>query len=238
MFKCSAALANGRAVRPIFKMAGVLLISGCATHAQQLYKQTVEAYKATNAEAGQCVAALAENPLFTPLSVHLAIGNSPSTLEQQADTAIATPDEVSLLLKWHLGLQSCHDRYLAVAQEKFGFMVPTTQENYLSYDAVYLKLAKRQITYGDANQQLAQARVAAGARRSAAGKRWEAELNQENREELAQRQAAFQAAAQSMQEAAQRQQQFLQQQQLINSLNRPTTTTCNSMGTQTNCITN
>jgi hypothetical protein len=224
------------------RLVAALLVSGCATHAQQLYKQTVEAYKAANSEAGQCVTSLSENPLFVPLSVHLALGNSPPTLEQQTDSAVATPDEVALLLKWHVGLQSCHDQYLSVAQEKFGFMVPATQENYLSYDAIFLKLAQRQITYGEANQQLSQARVAAAARRSAAqrsaaGKEWEAELNQENREELAQRQAAFQAAAQSLQEAAQRQHQIAQQQQLINALNRPTTTTCNSMGMTTNCMT-
>jgi hypothetical protein len=116
-------------------------------------------------------------------------------------------------------------------------MVPAYQQNYMSLDAIYLKLAKGEVSFGEANSELAQARVQASARSREAANEWRSGLNEENREELASRAAAFQAMATSFQQAGAAMQQQAQQQQLINAINRPLTTNCNRFGNSTSCTT-
>ncbi len=226
-------------MRPLFRplLCSVLALGSCSTAAQREFKATNEAGKSASDAFIECRAAVDGNPAYAGLATHLALSSTPPTLTQLADTALPSPQDISALDSWHSGVQTCRERLIASAQESFSFMVPAYQQNYMSLDAIYLKLAKGEVSFGEANSELAQARVQASARSREAANEWRSGLNEENREELASRAAAFQAMATSFQQAGAAMQQQAQQQQLINAINRPLTTNCNRFVNSTSCTT-
>ena len=215
---------------------GVILLSGCATQAQRTFKATNGAANVAFAQLKQCQADLNSNAAYSDLAQHLAIVPvPPPSLEQLADGAAPSDGQVAQLMEWHKGVQACRQQLLDSAQASFPFMVAAYQQNFASADAIFLRVAQKQITFGEANKELSQARLDGAARNRTASSAWTSELKEEHREEVAQRAAAIQAMAVSLQETGAAMQQRAQQQQLINAINRPVYTSCNQNGSFTNC---
>jgi len=235
------AASGGSKFKALNAMAFVIvaaMLASCATPAQRQYKATSEAWKAGLNQSNQCSNTLIFNPAYAPLAVKMSLVGKTPTLEQEADQTYASPQEATLLLDWHRNHQACRDILLGVAQQQVAFMVQPLSEGYAAYDRIYLTLVQQKITWGEANRELVAARLAENAQIQQAGKSFDAEMNEENRYELAQRQAA----AASFQHSIEVQQQLQQQQQLINAINRPqvispTQTNCYSNGAFTNCTT-
>ncbi len=217
-----------------------VVLASCATPALRQFKETNGAAEAAITANKACMSALTASPAYSDLAQHLPLSSAAPSLEQLADPSVPTSEQVAALLDWHKGVQICRQQFLDAAQASFPFMVVALQQDYAEADNLLLRLALRQASFGEVNRQISQLRVAANARNIRAYSAWKSDLQEENREELAQRAAAFQAAAASLQQAGAAMQQQAQQQQLLNAINRPVvispvTTTCNQFGNQTNC---
>jgi hypothetical protein len=219
---------------PVLVLCALVVVGGCSTAAQREFKATSEAGQTAVATYKECNAAVDQNAAYADLTSHLAI-TSPATLTQLADASSPTDEQAAALDSWHTSKQSCRQGLLDAAQASFDFMVPAYQQNYASVDSIYLSLAKKDISFGEASRQLAQAKLEADARIRAAANGWKSELEAENRQEKEERAAAFRALGAGLQQAGAAMQQQAQQQQLINAINRPVTTTCSQTGIYTNC---
>jgi hypothetical protein len=166
-----------RTVRALVLVQLACLVS-CATPAQREHSDTVAAFKDAIAQSKQCYDELARNPEFAQLAVHAPLTPAPATLQQLADTA--TPDEagVALLGKWYAGAQICRQQILAASRQSFQFLTSVLQQNFSATDEILVRLARRQISYGEANRELARSHSAGQGRLIAAGKEWETELRQ------------------------------------------------------------
>ncbi len=211
-------------------LAGVL--SGCATAAQRQAQQMGQSMATARDQATACFGQINSDPAYTDLlerhsalkDVHLA------TLAQQTDPSYVTQREVDLLSERRERGMPC--RQVLIDGYK---VAPTVDvlwtELYARHDAALIQLIKRQITWGEYITSSRAIFEDETAKMQAAGRRIDAELNAEHRQETAQRAAAAQAFSNAMY-----QQQLLNQnQQAINAANRPVTTNCNRFGNSVNC---
>jgi hypothetical protein len=149
-----------------------------------------------------------------------------ATLLQMADSTKATSREVELLSDRHSRLQVCRKGFLEGLAKVTPSLVVVLLEEYAKSDENLVDLAQRKITWGD---YITRARALSAELQSksiAALQKIQANLEASHQQELAQRQAAFDAIA-----------RYNQNQQLINAINRPVTTNCNRFGAMVNCTT-
>jgi aerobic-type carbon monoxide dehydrogenase small subunit (CoxS/CutS family) len=75
-------------------------LGGCSTSAQrQLASINTKADEAKTANKA-CLSDLAGNSLYASIAKHIPLDGSPTTLEQQADQSMATPQEAKVVLAW------------------------------------------------------------------------------------------------------------------------------------------
>ena len=211
-----------------------IAIAGCATGAQQQMTQNKLTVAETFKKYKACAEPLNENLNYAPLWIHTFKYGTHSNLLQLSDQTKITDADRASFLAWRADITSCRPIIdgLAAADPAFVSIIRDAQS---SADAVRVRLIQRQITWGEANTEIEALDRQSAATLTAEDKRLGSELAAENRAELERRQAAMQAVAQSMQQQQALQQQQQQNQQLINAINRPVNTSCNRMGTFTNC---
>ena len=200
-----------------------LTVAGCATAAQQQMTQARAIIAETQAAARACTQAANDKPEYTFLWSHAPKQNQHPTLAQMSDPTMLQPDQREPFLAWRDDLNACR-----VMGDKLGAanpaLVPIIHEGQAQADAVRVKLLQQQISWGQATTQIAEIDRKVSAAMTNEDHRFTSELNQQNAAELHRRQAAAEAFSNA-----------LQQQQLINAINRPVNTSCNRIGTYTNC---
>jgi hypothetical protein len=163
----------------VMLLCQVIGLAGCATTPeQQEYRTTLAAFRDATAQGKQCYSQLASNPTYAPLALHIPLSPSPPSLQQQADAALPSSAEIALLLDWYKGVQNCRQKLLTRSQQSFAFLAPVFQQNFNAADAIYVQLVRQQVSYGEANRELAQVRGENQARVLAAGKAWQTDLQQ------------------------------------------------------------
>ena len=208
-----------------------LWLAGCATAAQrQVATITTQASEAREAN-NRCIADVGAKPQFASIGNHMPLDGSPPNLAQKADTSLATPQEAKVILSWRSDIANCRLALNTAVQSFAPALVPALLETQNAQDAVWVKLIHRELGWGGALQQLADIQTTIREKSQQVGKEMTAELQQEHQAEMAQRQAVASAFAQAAHNFAEQQ----NQQQMINAINRPRTTDCNSFGNSVSC---
>lgn len=202
----------------------LLVLAGCATHAQTQYNAIASTIKTTSMEMRTCMIANINDPRFAHIMVHLP---SPSTnfqpsITQLADEGRPTKEEAKLLLELQKRVEPCKQSSVSKLTPMAPDIAMVFQEEVHQGNIIMLDLAKQKITWGEYNKRLQTVQDDAQKRFLIAVHGIENNLQAQNEAELARRQAASNALM-----------QWSQQQQMINSMNRPRT--CTGFGNSVTC---
>lgn len=211
-----------RKIAAVVAVAGLLV--GCSTAAQRQYDGMVSNAQSASQRAEACGLARYNSPDFAPLRPHIPVNWNRVTLEQLADTHLATDEEIHALLAVHPSAQACRQDFLNQIALTAPSMVPIWASLYAKSDDSLVDLIQKKQSWGDHLRRVRSATAEEQAQQSAEEQRLLAGLNQSHQAEIAQRQAAANAMS-----------QYLQTQQIINNLNRPVTTNCVMVGSQVIC---
>jgi len=203
----------------------VALLSGCQTTAQRQY----QAIKSNNQSAIQdlqmCVTTVYNSPEFALLRKHLPLKVTDATLEQLSDDSLATDQEISVILVEHPKLQSCRQRAIDQISQTSPTVVPIFLAITTKSEDSLINLIQKKQGWGAHVRRVRDVTVAGTSELQLESQRIEAGLQQSHEAELARRQAAADALV-----------RYSQTQQIINNMNRPVITNCNSLGGMVNCV--
>jgi len=193
-------------------------LAACATAAQREF----EAIKVNTGAASQqleaCVGTVYNDPAVAPLRRHLPLNVNDATVEQLADSSLATNEEISAILSAYPRYRGCQKQYLSQIASTIPSVVPIYIVSYNKTQDEVVNLFKRQVSWGEFLERVRHINAEEGAQVSAEAQRLLGSLKQSHEAELARRQAAAEAAA------------------FIGAMSRPVMTNCNSVGPFTNCM--
>lgn len=216
-----------RRMGTLLPLLAVLFVDACATTAQRQAQQIGAATREAGAQAKACTAAVLAKPEYTQLLAHsVDLAAAQFTMAQLTDETRISSDEARLFGTRHDDLGLCRARFLTALSAARPDIVPILIADYTKGDAIAVQLVERRITWGEWARQLQALSSDAHQQLATADRELIASLNASNQAELAQRQAAAAALL-----------QWSAQQQMINAVNRPVQTTCNTVGGFTNCTT-
>jgi len=145
-----------RRARPPGAVAAALLMLGaCAGPAQiarvQAGQDSLQRFVAATQEALACRAAAAANPRYADIRRHMPLGDAgEATLPQLLDPSRATKEEVVALAAWVADSNACRQRLLQVADGTFPSFGPIIEAARDQDDVVFVRLADRELTWGQA----------------------------------------------------------------------------------------
>jgi hypothetical protein len=233
---------GGVEMRPIFNLVTLSLLCACATQAQRQSKNIRDAVVQAKNEVVSCNKLVDADPKFSTVVVNAAANGLP-TLQQLSNQNVPGPAEGNLIIAWRQARDNCAQQPLMEVAGVAPAISQVLQANIARLDDVFLDLSKGKYSWGQAMALVKKDTLEASAKVTELASQMNSELAAENQEELDRRAAAAAAFGQAMQQASQniQQQQIInQQQQLINRSYMPQPiapihTTCNQMGTFTNC---
>src|SRR5438132_9978383 len=88
------------------------LIAGCATAAQLQYQTMTTNIQSATQKLQVCVQTEYYSAEFEPLRKHISIDIRKTTLEQLADTSLASEEEIKAIFAAHPKLQNCRQDFL------------------------------------------------------------------------------------------------------------------------------
>jgi hypothetical protein len=221
-----------------------LLLSGCAaTEAKRTAQSAVAGVKSAVDEFKNCRSLILHKPEYSDVSLHLSSAEtSQVTMEQLADKSIPTLEEAKSLALLYDDTSVCRSDMRSAISSYMPDLLPLFTESDNLNTNITLSLVQRKMTWGQAAQAREAARAEFQQKLSLANEQYLTELRAENQEELAQRRAAaalmlgyMQNQQIAAQQQAANQQQLYNQQLLLNSLNRPVSTSCFASGSMINC---
>ena len=217
---------RGISARSILFVSMAATLIGCATHAQQQAQTIRTNTQSVAAQLQACVAEVYNSPDAEPLRPHFPVRVDQATLQQLTDPAKATDLEIAAIYTVHPRNQPCRQAALEGLSTTTPTIVPIMAGSWERNEEYLIDLIQRKISWGDYVRHAKENGLEMQREIIAEGQRIDAGLQQSHEAELARRQAAANAMV-----------QFSQNQQLINSLNRPTTTNCVGFGNMMNCHT-
>ena len=144
---------------------GASVLAGCAAPEQQMNlmatKRNLAKFISAAQDEAACSAAAGANPAYAPLRPHMPwedIGQA--SLSQMTDQSHATDEEIAALDTLNRALAQCRNQLLAVTQSTLPSFGPLIEHGRDQDDAVFVKLAERKITWGDAVMALKANRTA------------------------------------------------------------------------------
>ena len=181
------------------KIAALALIglplAGCVTGAQR-QAASIRVQAAVTADAyNQCLIEVAADPQFAGLARHMPLDGSPITIEQKANQALATPEQGKTILAWRSKVAPCREAVDMATEDYAPDFVPPLLRAQNASDAVWVKLAHRQVSWGSALQEIADIQTTSRERRQQVARQMEADLQQRHQSELAQQQAVVNTIA-------------------------------------------
>src|SRR3990172_7406370 len=199
------------------------IVSGCATMAQKRLASINADFQAAEQRAFACLQHIETNPSYKGISRHAPLtGRIIATIEQLADDATPTEEEVKVIVAHHNDLSQCRARGIEDLMKIVPSFVSIIVPAYFESDLITVELIKRKITWGEAARRRAVIKNEMMAKGHAELLRIFQEYSRSHEAELQQRQAALYVLS----NWAYQQQLLMQNQQLINSLNRPVMTNC------------
>lgn len=140
-------------------LAALPLITACAAPSEQAAmlntQNDLQRFVAATGDALKCRAEVSAHPRYRILLRRLPLTDlGTATLPQMTDTDFATPAEISALDAWTRDVNTCRQRLLQVANATFPSFGPAVEAAQDNDDAVFVKLAERKLTWGQALMQL------------------------------------------------------------------------------------
>jgi hypothetical protein len=211
-------------------VAGVaVILAGCATAAQRQYQAMATNNRSAVQEFQACAETVYNSPDYAPLRRHVPFTVTDATLEQLSDNSFATDNEIRLILEAHPKIQACRQQALDRVTQSTPSLAAILATLYAKGDDSLIQLISKRRTWGEHTRQVRDLAIEGRSELTAEAQRVTAELQQSHEAELAQRQAAAQAATAALA-------QYAQTQQIIANMNRPTFTNCLRMGYQGNML--
>ncbi len=180
------------------KIAALLLalsLGGCVTGAQR-QAASIRVQAAVTGDAyNQCLVEVAAEPQFADLARHMPLDGSPITIAQKANQSLPTPEQGKAILAWRARVAPCRESLDTATQGYAPDFVPALLRAQNASDAVWVKLAHRQVSWGSALQQIADIQTTSRERRQQVARQVESDLQQRHQAELAQQQAVINTIA-------------------------------------------
>jgi hypothetical protein len=203
----------------------LLLLIGCATHAQRQFQAMKAGNQEHAAQMKACAAIVYNPPESAPLRPHLPLAISDLTLQQLSDMSYATPAEVQAIFVTHPKLKECRKALLVATAQTEPALVPVIIASYNKNEDDLLAVIQQRMTWGEYASRVRDRTAEAQAALQTEDRRVVSGLQQEHQAEIAQRQRAADALA-----------AWAQTQEMINAANRPVITNCNTFGSTLNCV--
>jgi hypothetical protein len=210
--------------RTILVALGVALLamSACATQAQRQAETITAGIQESYKVAKSCFDSVTSS--FAHTNLYHRFPPPPVSLAHLADTTFPSGQDRQDLIAYHTATLPCRTQMLD-DYKRFAPRLAAVQREYFDIlDVIYLRLAEGSTSYGEANR--AKAELDTLYERA-----WQEAVTAMDRDLAAAQQAELQQRA----AAAMALQQWSYQQQVLNSLNRPTTTNCSVTGGFINC---
>lgn len=208
------------------------VLAGCATQAQQKYKQLEMQIGSAFRSMNGCYQHVMETPTVHRLSEILSFDvNDPRTVEKLALKRFVTEQEAKDIIDFSVLRKPCNKLAIEKFSEIHPEYVASLAKMFSEADADLAKAINKELTIGDVNQRGDDRYNRWQAEFSQIGQRIESQLDQAHQYELTQRQIA----TQSLRTWAYQQQLLNNQQQLINATKRPITTNCQYIGNILHC---
>jgi hypothetical protein len=200
--------------RALSVAAAAVLLAGCATAAQRQYQAMASNNQSAAQDLQACTMSVYDSPEFAPLRRHIPYKATDATLEQLSDNRSATDDEIKLIFEIHPKVQSCRKQALDDISQSTPTLVPIVLAVITKDEDSLIDLIQKKESWGAHIRRVRDALIAGTAEAQAEAQRIVAGLQQSHEAELAQRQAAAQAAAATFA-------QYAQTQQIMSNMNRP-----------------
>ena len=212
--------------RTVSLLAIAGLIAGCATAAQRQHQMMSTTIQSASQNLLACIATVHDSAEYAPLRKHIPSKISDATLEQLADTNLASEEEIKAIFATHPKLQSCRQDFLSQISQTVSTVAPIFVTIWMKSDNSLVDLVQKKQSWGDHLRRRREAANEGQVQLAEENKRIMAGLSQSHQAELARRQAAANAFT-----------QYNQTQQIINNMNRPVNCMSNRVGNQvfTNC---
>ncbi len=209
------------------------VLVGCATQAQKLSQQMTKTFDETSLKSAECYqkAEATNHDAYSLTEEILLSQNDPKALQKMLINGYLTESEKEDILVVRELESNCR----VIALEGMANVHP----NYVAYlskwyakaDENTLALIQNKISIGEYNTIEHKDIAVRREKFNEVVTNINQQLNQSHGYQLSQRQAA----ARSLQQWSYQQQQLQQNQQMINSINRPTTTNCRYVGSNISC---
>lgn len=209
------------------------VLVGCATQAQKLSQQMTKTFDETSQKSAECYqkAEATNHDAYSVTKEILLSQNDPKALQKMSINGYLTESEKENILVVRELESNCR----VIALEGMAYVHP----NYVAYlskwyakaDENTLSLIQNKIAIGEYNTIEHKDIAVRREKFNEVVANINQQLNQSHSYQLSQRQAA----ARSLQQWSYQQQQLQQNQQMINSINRPTTTNCRYVGSNISC---
>ncbi len=208
----------------------LMFTAGCQTGAQKQFTTISADLAVTKASFESCRLSALNRPEYSNLFLHMPKTERVS-LSQLADQGkISDADKVKFL-SLQSDLQPCRQIRLDGFNKAYPEAASVLSAGYAEGDVLRVNLIQGRMTWGEYNAKAVELGLRNGNDLRQAGHHMLGELNQQHQAELNRRAAIAEAIG----AAAQQMNENIQRQQLINSINRPRTTSCNRFGNQVDC---
>ncbi len=104
-------------------------------------------------QSSACEAAIARDPRYAPIAVHMPLTGAPATDYQLTDLSRPTADLAAPLADWHDAIRRCRLITLATVSDTAPAAEPSIQAAYVASDRVLDELAAGRLNWGEANQR-------------------------------------------------------------------------------------
>ena len=146
------------------------------------------------------------------------------SLEMISSSEKVTEKKIEAFSNFHALLQPCRKIIIDGTQRDLPFYTPIFSEQFVNTDGLLLRLIKREISWGEYNQQKRDIAICFSKKIMNAANEVNQRLGKAHYDELAVRQRAMSSL-----------QSYYNQQRLINAINKPTFTNCHYFGNSIQC---
>jgi Skp family chaperone for outer membrane proteins len=207
------------------------------TAAQEQFDRVRSGVQNAHATWAKCAQAMVDAPELAILQRHQPFKIDDLTLAQMSDTAKVTPAEAKLLSLRYEAVVRCRKQRDIILAPVDAAVVSIHGDYETKADRDLVNLIQRKMTWGEYVTHAKQYVTEREAKLQARGEQVATSLRAADQTERAERQRQQEQQAQYYQQQQLIQQQQQYQQQLIDQVNRPIQTSCNRLGSYTNCTT-
>lgn len=186
--RCSLSISSW--LLPLVFAAG----AGCTTSADTQTRQLSAALDSASRQAIECRSAISNKPEHRTIAVHLPLVDvSRATLAEMLDTNLINQDDYRTLIEWQKDVRRCQSETMNVLQRSAPVYLPIVLAAWNKDDEVFILLARRKVTWGDALMRLKANRAELLANLAGQMARTEAALNETKQATLDRRASALEA---------------------------------------------